>query len=76
MRRHTKGILELTVEGADNGETCLLGTGGNTPLWLGLNVEHRTQQPQVVQIVIGGLVDSTLFIYLVAKMGKIIQITK
>ena len=76
MRGYAESILKLAVKGTDDSKTCLLGTGGNTPLWLGLNVEHRTQQPQVVQIVIGGLVDSTLFIYLVAKMGKIIQITK
>jgi len=31
MGRHADGVLELAVEGADDGKACLLRTGGDAP---------------------------------------------
>ena len=57
MRRHAEGILELAVEGSDDAKTCLLGTGGNSPGGLALDIVHGAQQSQIVEVVVDGLVD-------------------
>ena len=57
MGCHAESILELAVEGSDDSETGLLGTGSNAPCGLILDVVHGAQQPQIVEVIVDGLVD-------------------